>query len=89
MDTAAAPAGQAASPQDGFTGDQQFFLSFAQIWRRKERPELTRGLVMTDGHSPGEFRADTVRNVDAWYPAFDVKEGEKLYLAPEARVRVW
>jgi putative endopeptidase len=84
-----ASAGKAVSPQDGFGGDQQFFLSFAQIWRRKQRPELTRGLVMTDGHSPGEFRADTVRNVDAWYPAFDVKEGEKLYLAPGARIRVW
>jgi putative endopeptidase len=84
----AASAGKAA-PQDGFGGDQQFFLSFAQVWRRKQRPELTRGLVMTDGHAPGEFRADTVRNVDAWYPAFDVKEGEKLYLAPGARVRVW
>ncbi|HEY1252237.1 MAG TPA: M13 family metallopeptidase [Thermoanaerobaculia bacterium] len=85
----AASAGKATSPQAGFGGDQQFFLSFAQIWRRKQRPELTRGLVMTDGHAPGEFRADTVRNVDAWYPAFDVKEGEKLYLAPGARVRVW
>ncbi len=85
----AASASQAASSQDGFGGDQQFFLSFAQIWRRKQRPELTRGLVMGDGHSPGEFRADTVRNIDAWYPAFDVKEGEKLYLAPGARVRVW
>jgi putative endopeptidase len=84
----AAAAGQASS-QDGLGGDQQFFLSFAQIWRRKQRPELTRGLVMGDGHSPGEFRADTVRNIDAWYPAFDVKEGENLYLAPGARVRVW
>ena len=85
----AATAGKALAPQAGFGGDQQFFLSFAQIWRRKQRPELTRGLVMTDGHSPGEFRADTVRNVDAWYPAFDVREGERLYLAPGARVRVW
>ncbi|HEY4229241.1 MAG TPA: M13 family metallopeptidase, partial [Thermoanaerobaculia bacterium] len=85
----AATAAKAVAPQGGFGGDQQFFLSFAQIWRRKQRPELTRGLVMTDGHSPGEFRADTVRNVDAWYPAFDVKEGERLYLAPGARIRVW
>jgi putative endopeptidase len=84
-----AAAGKAVAAQDGYAGDQLFFLSFAQIWRRKQRPELTRGLVMTDGHAPGEFRADTVRNVDAWYPAFDVKEGERLYLAPGARVRIW
>jgi len=84
-----AAAARAVPPQDGFGGDQQFFLSFAQIWRRKQRPELTRGLIMGDGHAPGEFRADTVRNLDAWYPAFDVKEGAKLYLAPAARVRVW
>ena len=44
---------------------------------------------MTDGHAPGEFRADTVRNIDAWYQAFDVQPGRKLYLAPENRVRVW
>jgi putative endopeptidase len=84
----AASAGQAASPQEGFAGDQQFFLSFAQIWRRKQRPELTRGLIMTDGHSPGEFRAATVRNVDAWYPAFN-EGGQKLYLAPGRASEVW
>jgi predicted metalloendopeptidase len=74
---------------DGFTGDQRFFIGFGQAWRSKERPEAARLQVMTDGHAPGQFRADTARNIDAWYPAFGVKPGQKLYLAPEARVRVW
>ncbi|HEY2092781.1 MAG TPA: M13 family metallopeptidase [Thermoanaerobaculia bacterium] len=69
--------------------DQTFFLSFAHLWRSKQRPEALRRSVLTDGHSPAEFRVDTVRNIDAWYPAFDVKPGEKLYLAPAERVRVW
>ena len=73
----------------GFTGDQRFFVAFGQAWRRKTRPEALRGLLMTDGHAPGEFRADTVRNIDAWYAAFDVQPARKLYLPPEARVRVW
>jgi putative endopeptidase len=81
--------GKTVPEVDGFSGDQQFFLSFAHVWRRKQRPESLRGLLMTDGHAPGEYRADTVRNVDSWYPAFDVRPGQKLYLAPEARVRVW
>ena len=74
---------------DGFSGDQRFFIAFAQAWRGKARPEALRSALMTDGHAPGEFRADTVRNIDAWYQAFDVQPGRKLYLAPEARVRVW
>jgi putative endopeptidase len=74
---------------DGFTGDQRFFIGYAQAWRTKERPEVARMLVMNDGHAPGRFRADTVRNVDAWYDAFRVQPGAKLYLSPEARVRVW
>jgi predicted metalloendopeptidase len=73
----------------GFTGDQQFFLSFAQSWRSKAREELARQLVVTDGHAPDEYRADTVRNLDAWYPAFDVRAGQRLFLAPDDRVRVW
>jgi putative endopeptidase len=73
----------------GFTGDQRFFIAFAQAWRGKARPEALRSALMTDGHAPGEFRADTVRNIDAWYQAFDVRPGRKLYLAPEARARVW
>ena len=74
---------------DGFTGDQRFFIGFAQAWRSKERPEAARMQVMTDGHAPGQFRADTARNIDAWYAAFGVKPGQNLYLSPEARVRVW
>jgi len=73
----------------GFTGDQRFFLAFAQVWRSKQRPEALRSLLMTDGHAPGGYRADTVRNIDEWYAAFDVKPGQKLYLAPGERVRAW
>ncbi len=78
-----------ASPLDGFAADQRFFIGFAQIWKDKNRPEALRIRLMTDGHSPGQYRADTARNIDAWYSAFDVKAGQKLYLAPDARVRVW
>ena len=85
----AAYGGKAAPEKDGFTGDQRFFLAFAQAWRGKSRPEALRMQLLTDGHSPGEYRADTVRNLDAWYDAFDVKPGEKLYLKPAERVRVW
>jgi putative endopeptidase len=85
----AASGAKPASDLGGFTGDQRFFLAFAQAWRGKVRPEALRSALMTDGHAPGEFRADTVRNIDAWYQAFDVQPGRKLYLAPEARVRVW
>jgi putative endopeptidase len=74
---------------DGFSGDQRFFIGFGQAWRSKERPEALRSQLITDGHAPGQFRADAVRNSDAWYAAFDVKPGQKLYLAPEARIRVW
>ena len=84
-----ASGGKSAPRLDGFTGDQRFFLAFAQVWRRKQRPEALRSLLMTDGHAPAEFRADTVRNIDAWYPAFDVQPSRRLYLAPDARVRVW
>ncbi|HEV7609872.1 MAG TPA: M13 family metallopeptidase [Steroidobacteraceae bacterium] len=81
--------GKAAPVVDGFTGDQQFFMSFAQSWRAKAREPALRQQVITDGHAPDEYRADTVRNLDAWYQAFDVKAGEKLYLAPGQRVRIW
>jgi predicted metalloendopeptidase len=81
--------GKAAPVVDGFTGDQQFFISFAQSWRDKTREPALRQQIITDGHSPSEYRADTVRNLDAWYKAFDVKAGEKLYLSPDARVRIW
>jgi putative endopeptidase len=73
----------------GFTSDQLFFVSFAQSWRTKEREPLLRQQIVVDGHSPAEYRADTVRNLDAWYPAFQVQPGQQLFLKPEARVRMW
>ena len=85
----AALSGKTVPVEDGFSGDQQFFIAFAQNWGEKTRDAALRQQVMTDPHAPGEYRAATVRNIDAWYAAFDVKAGEKLYLAPEARVRIW
>lgn len=82
-------AGKTAPAKDGFSGDQQFFLAFAQNWGTKIRDAALRQRVLTDGHAPDEFRAATVRNIDAWYAAFDVKPVEKLYLAPAERVRIW
>lgn len=73
----------------GFTGDQQFFIAFAQNYAGKAREGALRQQVLTDPHSPGEFRASTVRNIDGWYAAFDVKPGQKLYLAPADRVKIW
>jgi predicted metalloendopeptidase len=73
----------------GLTGDQQFFLSFGQIWRTKFREPALRRQLLTNAHSPGPWRALTVRNLDAWYAAFGVAPGAKLYLAPGARVRIW
>lgn len=81
--------GQPAPEFQGFTGDQQFFISFGQSWRTKYREPALRQQVATDGHAPDEYRADTVRNLDQWYAAFPVQAGEKLYLAPNARVKVW
>ena len=80
---------QTAPVQASFTGDQQFFISFAQSWRDKFREPLLRQLLLTDGHSPSQYRADTVRNLDPWYAAFQVSPGERLYLAPSDRVRIW
>ncbi len=82
-------AGKPAPVVAGLAGDQQFFLSFAQSWRAKVREEALRQQVIQDGHAPNEYRADTVRNLDPWYAAFAVKPGQKLYLAPADRVRVW
>jgi|CZKD01.1.fsa_nt_gi putative endopeptidase len=81
--------GKPAPVEDGFSGDQQFFLAFGQNWGEKTREAALRQQVMTDPHAPGEYRAATVRNIDAWYAAFDVKAGEKLFLAPGERVRIW
>ena len=82
-------AGKPAPPQDGFSGDQQFFIAFAQNWGSKIREAALRQQVMTNPHAPAQYRADTVRNIDAWYAAFNVHPGEKLYLAPPERVRLW
>lgn len=75
---------------DGFTGLQRFFLGFSQIYRTKIRDAALRRQIATDPHSPDEFRANgTVRNLDAWYLAFNVKPDNKLYLPPKERVRIW
>ena len=82
-------AGKPAPVQNGFNGDQQFFIAFAQNWGAKEREAALRRQILTDSHAPAQYRADTVRNIDPWYAAFNVKPGEKLYLAPADRVRIW
>ncbi|TCS12699.1 M13 family metallopeptidase [Caulobacter sp. BK020] len=81
--------GKPAPVIDGLTGDQRFFLAYAQSWRGYSRPEAERQQLVTDGHAPDQYRADTVRNLDAWYAAFDIKPGDALYLPPEKRVKVW
>jgi putative endopeptidase len=85
---ASGPRGPAATGSR-YTPDQLFFISFAQSWRNKTREPALRQQILTDGHAPAEYRALTVRNIDAWYRAFEVKSGEKLYLDPGERVRVW
>ena len=82
-------AGKPAPVMDGFTGDQRFFIAYAQAWADKTREESVRSHIATDGHAPDQYRALTVRNLDAWYDAFGVKPGDKLYLAPDKRVHVW
>ncbi|MCA8901972.1 MAG: M13 family peptidase, partial [Hyphomonas sp.] len=75
---------------DGLTGDQRFFMAWAQVWRRKYRDENMIQRIYTDPHSPSEFRTNgIVRNMDEWYAAFDVQEGDALYLPPEERVSIW
>ena len=81
--------GKPAPVIDGLTGDERFFLAFAQAWRAKFRDESLRAQVIGGGHSPARWRALTVRNIDAWYDTFQVKEGAKLYLKPEDRVKIW
>ncbi|WP_166039730.1 M13 family metallopeptidase [Sphingosinicella sp. YJ22] len=75
---------------NGLTGDQRFFLSWAQVWRSKQREGATRQRVLTDPHSPDEYRVNgAVRNIDAWYRAFNVTPDDALYLPPEQRVHIW
>ena len=82
--------GQAAPVIEGLTGEQRFFLAYAQVWREAQREESLRNLVTANPHSPPQYRVNgIVRNVDAWYDAFNVRPGEKLYLAPQERVHIW
>lgn len=81
--------GKEAPVIDGLTGDQRFFLAFAQAWRAKQRDVALRAQVIGDGHAPARYRALTVRNNDAWYEAFPSKPGEKLYLEPKDRIKIW
>ncbi|MCF2514040.1 M13 family metallopeptidase [Sphingomonas sp. G124] len=81
--------GAEAPVLDGTTGDQRFYLGWAQVWRRNYREANLRQRLITDPHSPSEQRTWVVRNLDPWYPAFQVQPGQKLYLAPEQRVRMW
>jgi len=82
--------GQKSQVIDGFTGEQRVFIGWSQVWRRKYRDEALRNRLMTDPHSPGQYRAfGTPRNIEAFYKAFDVKEGDKMYLKPAERVKIW
>jgi putative endopeptidase len=75
---------------DGLTGDQRFFLAFAQSWRAKQREDAIKSQVASDPHSPSRFRViGPVRNLDAWYAAFDIKPDSKFYIPPEKRTRIW
>lgn len=73
----------------GLSGEQRFFLAFAQRWRKKQSEASLRRQITADSHPPGEYRSDSVRNVEAWYKAYQVAPGDKLYLKPEARVEIW
>ena len=82
--------GRPAPVIDGLTGEQRLFMGYAQVWRYKYRDAYLRQMVVSDPHSPAEFRVNgVVRNVDAWYDAFGVQPGDKMYLPPEQRVRIW
>ncbi|HIB47622.1 MAG TPA: M13 family peptidase [Flavobacteriaceae bacterium] len=75
---------------DGFTPEQRFFMSWATVWRTKMRQEALRTQVKTDSHSPGMYRAtEPLKNIDAFYEAFDIQPGDPMYVAPEDRVRIW
>ena len=82
--------GDEAPVIDGLTGDQRFFLAWAQVWQRKYREDELIQRLTTDPHSPAEYRVNgVVRNFDEWYEAFDVQPGDELYLPPEERIRIW
>ena len=81
--------GKPAPVLDGYTADQRFYLGWAQVWRRNYREANLRQRLLTDPHAPSQQRTDIVRNMDPWYPAFQPKPGDRLYLAPAARVKIW
>jgi putative endopeptidase len=82
--------GQSGRKIDGFTPDQRFFLSWAQVWRGAQRPEAASQRILTDPHSPEQYRCNApISNIDAWYTAFNVQPGDKNYKAPADRIRVW
>ena len=81
--------GKPAPVIDGYTGDQRFYLGWAQVWRRSYREADMRNRLLTDPHAPSQQRAWSVRNLDPWYAAFEPKPGDKQYLTPEQRVRIW
>ncbi|AXK42891.1 M13 family metallopeptidase [Erythrobacter aureus] len=82
--------GEEAPVIDGLTGDQRFFLAYAQVWRAKAREDSLRNQVATDPHSPPRYRTIApLRNVDAWYEAFNITPEDEMYIAPEDRVRIW
>ncbi|MGZ8297537.1 MAG: M13-type metalloendopeptidase, partial [Allosphingosinicella sp.] len=81
--------GKEAPVIDGLTGDQRFFLGWAQVWRRNYREENLRQRLIAGPHAPSEQRVAILRNLDAWYKAFNVTPGQALYLPPEPRVRIW
>ena len=82
--------GKEAPVIDGKTGDQRFFIAYAHTYREKVREEIARAMLDGDSHAPSRYRVNgVVRNMDAWYAAFDVQAGDRLYLAPGQRVRIW
>jgi len=84
------PEGKSDKKIDGFTPDQRFFLSWAQIWRSNTVPEYASQLILTDPHSPGEARCNApISNMDSWYQAFDVKPGDKMYKPENDRIKIW
>lgn len=85
----AALGGKAAPVIAGYTGDQRFYLGWAQVWRRSYREANLRQRLLTDPHAPSEQRTWIVRNMDPWYAAFKPTAGQKLYLTPEKRVKIW
>ncbi len=84
------PEGKISTKIEGFTPDQRFFLSWAQVWRSSNLPETSAQLILTDPHSPNEFRTNgIVSNMDEFYKAFDVKPGDKMYKPVDKRIRIW